>query len=120
MKTRTLLGLIGLAFSFALPTFAQQTNAPDPQLRQQLLELAKKFENAWNNNDASALAALFTEDAVLVEESGVVSGRENIKKHYTDLFQNVHFDKNVTTHNDPNSPHIIGAFGADGSYTYTP
>jgi uncharacterized protein (TIGR02246 family) len=34
--------------------------------------LAKKFQEAWNNNDASALAALFTEDAVLVNDSGPV------------------------------------------------
>ena len=78
-----------MAISFALPTFAQQTNTPNPQLRQKLLELAKNFEEAWNNNDASALAALFTEDAVLVTGSGPVNGREAIKKYYTVLFQNV-------------------------------
>ena len=59
-----LVALLGLAMSFALPSFAQQ-NTADPQLREQLLALAKKFEDAWNNNDAVALAALFTEDAVL-------------------------------------------------------
>jgi hypothetical protein len=48
MKTHLLGALVGLAISFALPTFAQQTTA-DPQLRQQLLALAKKFEDAWNN-----------------------------------------------------------------------
>src|ERR1700730_13245876 len=107
MKIRYLLALVGLAISFALPTFAQQTNTPDPQLREQLLALAKKFEDAWNNNDASALAALFTKDAVLIEESGPVYGREAIEKHYADLFQNVHFSDNHTMYNDPNSnsPH---------------
>jgi hypothetical protein len=44
----------------------------DSDLRQQLLALARKFEDAWNSNDAVALAALFTEDAVLVEQSGPV------------------------------------------------
>jgi hypothetical protein len=53
MKIRLVVALAGLAISFALPTFAQQTNTPDPQLRQKLLELAKNFEEAWNNNDAS-------------------------------------------------------------------
>ena len=101
MKIPLLLALVGLALSFALPTFAQQTNTPDPQLRQQLLELAKKFEDAWNNNDATALAALFTVDAVLIEESGPVYGREAIEKHYKDQFQNVHFSNNHTTYNDP-------------------
>ncbi len=111
MKIRSVIALVGLAISFALPTFAQETNTPDPQLRQALLALAKKFEDAWNNNDAVALAALFTEDAVLVEQSGAVNGREAIEKHYADMFQNVHFSNNVTTYNDPNSPHILCAAG---------
>ena len=42
------------------------------------------------------MAALFTEDAVLVTDAGPVYGREAIKKYYTDLFQNVHFSNNVT------------------------
>ena len=98
--------------SFALPSFAQQ-NTADPGLREQLLALAKKFEDAWNNNDAVALAALFTEDAVLIEESGPVYGREAIEKHYRDMFQNVHFSNNRTMYNDPNpnSPHSIGMDG---------
>jgi hypothetical protein len=52
MKIRLLLALVGLAIIFALPTFAQQTNAPDPQLRERILALAKKFDDAFNNNDA--------------------------------------------------------------------
>ena len=98
--------------SFALPSFAQQTTA-DPQLREQLLTLAKKFEDAWNNNDAVALSTLFTEDAVLIEDSGPVYGREAIEKHYKDMFQNVHFSNNRTRYNDPNSnsPHSIGTAG---------
>jgi hypothetical protein len=113
MKKRLIIALLGFAIGFALPTFAQQTNAPDPQLRQKLLELAKKFEDAWNDNDATALAALFTEDAVLVNDSGPVNGREAIKKYYTDLFQNVHFSNNQTTYSDPNCPHVIGTDGKE-------
>jgi hypothetical protein len=33
MKIRLLIALVGLAISIALPTFAQQTNTPDSQLR---------------------------------------------------------------------------------------
>ena len=66
MKIRTVVTLVGLAISFALPILAQQADKPDPQLRQELLALAKKFEDAWNNNDATALAALYTDDAVLI------------------------------------------------------
>ena len=60
MKIRLLVALVGLAVSFALPTFAQQTNTPDPQLRQRLLALIQKFGDAYNDNDAVAVAALFT------------------------------------------------------------
>jgi hypothetical protein len=65
MKIR-FLALVGLAISFALPIFAQQTNAPDPQLHQQLVALFKKFDEVWNSNDHAAWGALFTDDAIEV------------------------------------------------------
>ena len=80
MKIRTVVTLVGLAISFALPILAQQADKPDPQLRQELLALAKKFEDAWDNNDATALAALYTDDAVLIEESGPIYGRQAIEE----------------------------------------
>jgi len=39
MKARLLFALVGLAISFALPTYAQQTNTPDPKLRSQIKEV---------------------------------------------------------------------------------
>ena len=64
MKIRLLFALVGLAISFALPIFAQQTNAPNPQLREQIVSLVKKEDEAFNNNDAAAIAALATEDVI--------------------------------------------------------
>ena len=61
MKTRLLIALAGLAISLASPTFSQQTNTPDPQLRQRLLAAIEKHADAMNKNDAAAAAALFTE-----------------------------------------------------------
>jgi ketosteroid isomerase-like protein len=110
MKTRSLLALVGLAISFALPAFAQQTNAPDPQLREALVALAKKFDDAYNNNDATALAALYTENAVEVTDQGPIYGREAIKKHFADVFQKVHFSNHLITI-DQDSPHAIGTAG---------
>ena len=40
MKMRLLLTLAGLAFSFALPTFAQEENTVDPEVRQQIEAVA--------------------------------------------------------------------------------
>jgi hypothetical protein len=106
MKTRLLGALIGFAISFALPTFAQQTNTPDPQLRAQLVALIKKFDEAISNNDASALSALFTQDAVFLVDEGPFYGRENITKHFADLFGKLHFSNWLTTVDEYSpSPH---------------
>jgi uncharacterized protein (TIGR02246 family) len=110
MKTRLLGALVGLAIGFALPTFAQQTNTPDPQLRQTLIAVIAKHADAMNKNDAAAAAALFTEDAVYVTDRGPVNGRQAIEKWYADLFQNVHFSDHVITV-DQDSPHNISTAG---------
>jgi len=65
MKTRLLIALVGLAISFTLPTFAEQKDAvADPQITQKILAIGKAYDEGENNNDAAAIAALFTEDAV--------------------------------------------------------
>jgi uncharacterized protein (TIGR02246 family) len=117
MKNRSLLALVGLAISSAVPTFAQS-----PQLREQLLALDKKFDDAFANGDAAAIAALYTEDAVEVTDSGTLYGREAIEKHYADLFQREHFS-NYLVKGDQYSPHTIGTWGnhvwASGDWSCT-
>jgi spermidine/putrescine-binding protein len=61
--------------------------------------VTKKFDDAMNNNDAAARAALYTEDAIF--------GRDAIERHYADLLQKVHFSNHVLT-DDQDSPHITG------------
>ena len=78
---------------------------PTQQQRQQLLALAKKFEDAWNSNDAVALAALYTEDAVEVTDQGPIYSREAIEKMYADLFKQVHFSNHIGKP-DQYAPHI--------------
>jgi uncharacterized protein (TIGR02246 family) len=94
MKTGVAVALLALAISFALPTLAQQTNTPpvpaaaqqedavDPKIIEQLQEEDKNFEEAYNKHDAAAIAALFTDDAVLVTPHGTVTGRAAIEKKY--------------------------------------
>jgi ketosteroid isomerase-like protein len=122
MKIRLVVALIGLAISFASPTFAQQKDTVDPQIAEQLTALSKKTDEANNSGDAAALAALYTEDAVLLTNTGPIYGREAIKKHYADLFQNVHFSKHLDKR-DQSSPHIIGTTGneawSDGQWSLT-
>jgi uncharacterized protein (TIGR02246 family) len=99
MRIPSLLALAGLAISFALTTFAQQKDTADPRLVQQrdLLgvaealdefgQLHQALDEAYNKNDAAALAALFTEDALLVDPDGMFNGRQDIEKRYADTFQ---------------------------------
>jgi ketosteroid isomerase-like protein len=99
MKTRSLLALVGFALCFALPIFAQKNDTLDPPISQQrdLLgipdalsvfgELSGKLDDAYNNKDAEAAAALFTEDAVLVTPDGMVFGRTAIETRYAETFQ---------------------------------
>jgi uncharacterized protein (TIGR02246 family) len=76
-----------LAISFAAPAFAQEKQTVDPKVVEQLDANSKKFGEAVNNNDAAAVAAFFTEDAVLVTNTGPVYGRQAIEKWYADVFK---------------------------------
>ncbi len=108
MKIRLALALAGLAIRFALPTFAQQTNTPDPQLHQQFVALFIKFDEVWNSNDHAAWAALFTDDAIEVTDTGPIYGRDALEKNWANL--KLQFSNHVITV-DQYSPHVIGTAG---------
>jgi ketosteroid isomerase-like protein len=114
------LALVGLAISFALPIFAQQTNTPDPQLHQQLVALFKKFDEVWNSNDHAAWGALFTDDAIEVTNTEPIYGRKALEKNWEDL--KLQFSNHVTTV-DQYSPHMIGTAANEvwmnGKYSLT-
>jgi hypothetical protein len=60
MKIRSVVALVGLAISFALPTYAQQTNRPDPKLRERFISRFKALTDALDKSDAAATVACFT------------------------------------------------------------
>jgi uncharacterized protein (TIGR02246 family) len=96
MRMRSLLTLVGLAIGFAMPGFALQGDlAGDARALEQFGVLGVKFDQAYKESDATAIAALFTEDAVLVTPEGVFSGRQAIEKYYADLFQQWHPTNNI-------------------------
>ena len=72
MKTRLLGALVGLAISAALPTYAQQKDLADPQTTEKIAANLKAFVEAHMKNDAAAVAALFTRDAVDVTPEGPI------------------------------------------------
>jgi ketosteroid isomerase-like protein len=123
MKICLIVALAGFAISFALPTIAQQTNTPDPQLRQKLVDAIKRHTDSLDENDATAIAANFTENGILVTPDGSIFGREAIEKHFADDFkQGFRSSKNTATPDD-DSPHIIGTdsneMWATGKWTAT-
>jgi len=122
MKIRLLLSFAGLIFGFALPSFAQQTDTPNPQVRDAFVALAKRFDDAYISGNAAALTALYTEDAVLVNDSGPLYDREAIQKAYEEMFKAVRFISHVSML-DWGSPHMIGTSGnemwATGKWTQT-
>src|SRR5271155_5865242 len=84
MNIRLPLALVGLAISFGLPNFAQQKDAIDPKIDQQIRALETKYGEAFNRSESGVLAGLYTEDAVRVTPHGTFSGRQAIAKDYAE------------------------------------
>ena len=122
MKIRLALALVGLAIGFAVPAFAQQKDTVDPQTIEQIDAFAKKFDEAFDNGDAAALASLFTDDAVFVTPGGMMYGREAIEKYWVETFQQGHFSNHLNKA-DQYSPHLIGTTGNEvwrtGEWSFT-
>src|SRR5271165_3044585 len=98
MKIRLAAALLALAISFAAPTFAQQKDTVDPQTAQQIRALTTNFDEAFNRNDAPAVAALFAEDAFYGTPDGSFHGRQAIEKHYArHSFQDHHANNRSST-----------------------
>jgi uncharacterized protein (TIGR02246 family) len=122
MKKCLVVPLVGLAISFALPTYAQQKDLADPQTTQKILALFKAAGEARNNHDPAAIAALYTRDAVFFTPDGTITGPQAIQKWYTDFYQSQH-PKNCMVKVDGNAFHLIGTAGnalwATGEYSET-
>ena len=105
MNLRALLALAGLTLGFSIPAFAQQKEPLlSEQDREQILAIGKKNDEAWSKGDAAALAALFTEDGVMVTPGGILSGREAIQQRDQSVFDNLR--KRLGTEASEGSAHI--------------
>jgi uncharacterized protein (TIGR02246 family) len=107
MKNRSLISLVGLAMSFALPVLGQQKETLDAQAVEKADPLAGQYDKTCNSNDAAAVAALFTDDAVFITPDGPIVGRDAIEKQYTEWFKGGHTSNHKTTY-DPEAFQIAG------------
>jgi hypothetical protein len=89
MKLQALLVVIVLGSS--LVSFAQQKDTTtDPQTTQKIRAISRAHDETVNNNNAAALAAVFTDDAVFVSDRGPIHGRQAIENWYAGMFQVLH------------------------------
>jgi uncharacterized protein (TIGR02246 family) len=96
MKIPLLLTLAALSMGCAMPALAFEGNlAGDVKALDAIGALGMNYDEAYKRSDAAALAALFTEDAVLVTPEGLFSGRQTIEKWYADDFQRWHPANNI-------------------------
>ncbi len=83
---RLLPALAGLVIGFAAPALAQEKDTVDPEVLQQIETVMMKFDEAYNKSDATAIAALFTQDAVEAwgweKFLNTVSGRQAIERRF--------------------------------------
>jgi uncharacterized protein (TIGR02246 family) len=75
----------------------EQKDTADPQTALEIRAFSKKYSEAYNKHDATALAALFTEDAVYVTPEGLVLGRQAMEKQHADVFQQWHPTNHIST-----------------------
>ena len=98
MKIGWLLTLAGLVIIFVASSFAQQNDATDPQIAQQIRALTLKYEEALNEHDAKTAAAFFTEDAVWTTPQGTFYGRSAIERRLANYhFRRWHITNEVIT-----------------------
>ncbi len=67
---------------FAAAQQPQPGSSALPDFRRALDPLLARFVEAYNRKDAAQLAALFTEDAVLVPPGPILAGKRDIAQHY--------------------------------------
>ena len=120
MKTHVLLALFGLATGFVVPVFAQEKEEVNPKILAAIQANDKAFDDAFNKHDPAAIAALYSENAVLVIRGGgsegdstpspgdtirgVFTGRAGVEKRYTALFKLWHFEDHLNTLDQVHTP----------------
>ena len=88
----------------------KEKDIADSQTTQKIRAITQAYDDAVGNNDAAAVAALYTEDAVFVSDTGPIYGRQAIEKWYADVFKAWRV-KSHTGKPDGKAPYMIGTDG---------
>jgi ketosteroid isomerase-like protein len=111
LKGRVAFLILLLVIVCAIYFFGFRPTEPKPIVAiEQLKALTKKTDEAFTNGDAATLAALYTDDAVLMNDKGPIYGREAIEKYWADFFKQYHFIYHLDMA-DQKSPHSLGTAG---------
>ena len=83
-QTRAQMPKAGLAkaMSSAVAPVAGAESAGE-DFKSEMRAIAKAWKDAFNNNDMDKLAGLYTEDAVMIDEDGVIAGRAALRDAFT-------------------------------------
>ena len=83
-------GLVSMSAAVAggsREAFAQQTSAASrPDARQAVEAFVAKYLDTYNRKAAAGVAALYTEDGLLVPPGPITTGRQNIEKAWRAVF----------------------------------
>jgi hypothetical protein len=85
MEFRSLF--VGVVISVTTLAHAQEKGTVGPQVRDQIEALNVKYDEAFNQNDAEAVAALFTADALETGPEEAASGQQEIEDRYKIFFE---------------------------------
>lgn len=82
------LALLGSAWSQppSSPEKSSDPQAGDAAVRDAIAHTAKAFDAAYNAHDAEAVAKLFAENAELLDDGGLISGRDAIRAAFVEVF----------------------------------
>lgn len=112
LKPRSILALLFLMLGCATgPSYSSDsTHLESVELPPELQRVLSDYENAWNAQDAEALAALFTKDGfVLSNKVPPVRGRAAITRHYANAGGNLIL-RGLAFGIEGNLGYIIGGF----------
>jgi uncharacterized protein (TIGR02246 family) len=89
VKKLGLVAAAGLSIVFISPAFSQQapTCEGSKDACQQISDLSKEYDAAFNKHDVAAVVGMFTPDAADAGEGVMLSGREQLEKFYSDGFK---------------------------------